>query len=201
MVNFSEKDQEYINSTKGVFAARGIKDTVKIFEPKIGKDGIEKIKIEMKNKGYDINPILDDKQQDVSVKYFIVFLLIAQKLFNLTDDEIKDRGREGGKLSFLIRFASKLLISLDILYKNANTGWRKYYKEGGGELCGVELDKENHKTVIELRDFVGHPVHCKYIEGYMEQLIFFVTGKTTRCEEVECIFKGGSVHRFKVNWD
>ncbi len=52
--------------------------------------------------------------------------------------------------------------------------------------------------MIELRDFVGHPVHRLYIEGYMEELIYLVTGKKTKCKEESCIFKGGDVHRFTI---
>jgi predicted hydrocarbon binding protein len=201
MVTFSEKDIEYINNTKGLFSLRGIKDTLKIFEEKFSRGDVEKIIVEMKEKGYDIEEILRDDKKDVSVNYFIVFLLVAQKVLNISDDGIKEMGREGGKLSFLLRFASMLLISVDVLYKNANVGWKKYYKNEAGELHGIELDKENKRTVLELRDFVGHPVHCKYIEGYMEQLIFFVTGKKTHCEETGCVFKGDNSHRFLVTWE
>ncbi len=201
MVNFTEKDEEYINNTKGVFSARGIKDTIDIFEKKVGKEGVDKIVEEMKNKGYDFELVLSGKMQTVPVKFFVAFLVIAQKLFNLTDNEMKELGTEGGKLSFLLRFASKLLISVDILYKNADVGWKKYYKDGGGDLCGVELDKENKRTVLELRDFVGHPAHCLYIEGYIEQLVFLVTGKKAKCKEDGCVFKGDNVHRFTVTWE
>lgn len=201
MINLSQKDKEYIDKTEGLFSSRGIRDTFNIFEKKVGAEGVEDIIEEMKNQGYDLDPVIKGEQKEIPVKFFVAFLVVAQKLFNLTDEEIKEMGREGGKLSFFLRFASKLLISVDILYKNADVGWKKYYKDGGGDLCAVELDKNNCKTVLELRNFVGHPAHCLYIEGYMEQLLLLVTGKKATCEEKECLFNDGRVHRFVITWE
>jgi hypothetical protein len=52
-----------------------------------------------------------------------------------------------------------------------------------------------------VRNFNGHSLHCRHIEGYFEQIIFFVTGKKIVCYEEECLFKGGDVHRYVMTWE
>ncbi len=198
MITFSEKEKELINRTEGTYSARGITDVLSALERKFGEETREKTKREMAEMGYDISEIKETTI--IPVSYFIVLLLVQQKLFDLSDEDAREVARESAKISFLLKFASKLLVSLETLCKKANVAWRKYYNSG--ELQVVEINKEEKRIVAELSNFVGHPVHCLHLEGYFEQILFFVIGKTVTCREEKCPFKNeGDVHRFVVTWE
>ncbi len=198
MITLNEKEKELVDSTEGTYSARGITDVLFALEQKFGAEAKEKTKREMAEMGYDVSKVKETTT--VPVSYFIVLLLVQQKLFDLSDEDVRGVARESAKISFLLKFASKLLVSLEVLCKSANVGWRKYYNSG--ELQVTEINKEKKRIVAELSNFVGHPVHCIHLEGYFEQILFFVIGKTVTCREEKCPFKNeGDVHRFVVTWE
>ncbi len=202
MIVISEEEKKYIEETNGIFSGRGIRDTLNIIRKSHGEEKVSEIIEEMEKLGYDITPLIKGKKETETISCFVVLLLVLSIHLNLNNDDIKNIGKNTAKISFLLKFTSSLIVSIDILCNNANTAWKKYYIEGGGELCSVILDKENHHVALELRNFVGHPVHCSFITGYIEQIFCFVTGdKKTVCNETECLFNGGKVHRYEVRWD
>jgi predicted hydrocarbon binding protein len=200
MISFSEKDKEYINRTKGVIVARGIHDHLNVLRKKFDNNAPQKIADEMKKLGYNQDFLHIKETESMPTSVYMAFLLAEKQLFNLDDEGVRELGRGAAKISFLLRFASRLLISPEILRKNANFAWKKYFKEGG-ELKIVELDMENRRLVGEIYDFVGHPVHCTYLEGYFSEILFFVIGKKGECREEKCVFKGDEFHRFVLTWD
>ncbi len=197
MINLTEQDKGYINSNEGSYTARGITDVLATVEKFFGSDARKKITEEMMALGLDVSNVKETSIIPLST--FITLLVVIQKILNLSEKEIKTIGEEAAKLSFLLKFASRLLLSLDVICKNSNIGWHKYYR--AGELVVTELDKKEGKIVGEVRNFTGHPVHCKFIEGYFSQMIFFVTGKKVNCYEEECLFKGGKLHRYIMIFD
>jgi hypothetical protein len=198
MINFSEEDKNYIENNEGTYSARGVSDVLLTLEKKFGKERKEEFKKEMKEAGYDI--FFEGKEsKTIPVKIFIALIVGEKYFFGMDEAGVKEIGKESAKLSFLLKFASKLLISLDMLVKNANEGWHKYYNTG--DLFIVEFNKEEKKIVGEVRNFNGHPLHCRHIEGYFEQIIFFVTGKKVVCHEEECLFKGNGAHRYVMIWE
>ncbi len=198
MINLSEKDKDFIKDTEGTYSARGIMDNLAVIKTRFGEEGVENIKKEMKDIGYDIDGMKEGDKAPVS--YFIVFLLVKKKFFNLDDEGLREMAKESAKLSFLLRFASRLLASVETICKNANVGWRKYYDSG--ELHVVEVDKEKKRIVGEVSNFKGHPVHCVHLEGYFSQIISFVVGKETVCQEKKCSLKNeGDVHQFVITWE
>jgi Holliday junction resolvase len=198
MINFNEEDKKYIDSNKGTYSARGVSDVLSTIEEKFGKEKKEEFKRAMQEAGYNV--FFEGKESKTIPLVTFIALIVGEKyFFEIEEEEVKEIGKESAKLSFLLKFASKLLASLDMLVKNANEGWRKYYNTG--ELFIVEYNKEEKKIIGEVRDFLGHPLHCKHIEGYFEQIIFFVTGKKITCHEEECVFRGGKVHRYIMRWE
>ncbi len=198
MINFSEEDKNHIESNKGSYSARGVSDVLATLGKKFGEEKKEEFKKEMKESGYDI--FFEGKEsKTIPVKTFIALIVGEKYFFGMNEAGVKEIGKESAKLSFLLKFASKLLVSLDMLVKNANEGWHKYYNTG--ELFIVEFNKEEKRIIGEVRDFIGHPLHCKHIEGYFEQIIFFVTGKKIICHEEECFFKESDTHRYIMTWE
>jgi len=200
MIKISEKDKEYIEKTGGYFAARGIHDHLNVLRKKFGEDAPQKIANKMLELGYKEDFLKIKETEKIPTSHYMAFLLVEKQLFELDDEGVREMGRGSAKISFLLRFASRLLISPEILQKNANNAWQKYYKQGG-ELKVVEMDKVNKRMVGELYNFIGHPVHCTYLEGYFSEILFFVIGKKGECYEEKCVFKGDDFHRFVVTWE
>ncbi len=194
----TEEEKKYINKTKGTHSSRGISDTLVAVEKLFGKEKRKEVEEAMKEEGYDIPEM--EKAITIPVNYFIALLILEQKILHLDEEGMRKVAKESAKLSFLLKFASRFLVSLETIVKNANTAWRKYYN--CGELKVVEFEKEQKKIVAEVRDFWGHPTHCRHLEGYFEKILFFVLGKKAKCREVECPFEdGGDVHRFLITWE
>ncbi len=201
MVTLTKKDKEYIDSTKGKLVARGIFDHLPVMERMFGKGAPEKVEKEMRRLGYGINFSETKISDKIPTSSYIAFLVTQKYVFNLEEKDFRKIGTETAKLSFLLKFVSKFLVSLEAICENSNVAWKKYYYEGG-ELHITEVNKEEKKVTAELRDFVGHPVHCCYLEGYFAQIMFFVLGGKVTCREEACPFKdGGDIHRFVITWE
>ncbi len=198
MINLTEQDKKYIDSNDGLYNThRGIVDFLSIIERRFGKEKKEIIIEEMKNLGFDISDLMTST--NIPLRTFIAMFVVTKEVLNLKDEDMYEIGREGGKISFLFKFASRLLVSIEAVCENVNNAWHKYYRDGDFRI--VELDKEGKKIVAEIREFKGHPLHCKYLEGFFSQMFFFITSKKTKCYEEECIFKGGEAHRYVLEWE
>ncbi len=197
MINLSEKDKEYIAQSTGSYSRRGAVDILITIERKYGSDKRKQVEDEMLSLGINTNDF--NKSTTIPLEHFITLLVAKREVLGLSDEEVVLFGKEVAKLSFVLKFASRLLVSVEMICNNANAGWRKYYDTG--TLSVGELDKKEGRIVGEVSNFVGHPVHCRYMEGYFSQIMFFVVGKETTCKEVECVFEGGKSHRYIMEWD
>ncbi len=196
MVIITKEDWDYINSNRGSYSARGMLDVLTTVENNFDSKAREKLIEEMSILGIDISNIRETSI--VPLTTFITLLVVIKQVLDLDEKEMLKLGGDAAKLSFVLKYASRLLLSLDIICKNANVGWYKYYKTG--ELIVTELNKEKGKVVGEVRNFTGHPLHCRFMEGHFSQMIFFITGKAVDSYEEECVFKGGKVHRYVMNF-
>lgn len=198
MINLTEQDKKYIDSNHSLCnTSRGTIDFLNIVERKFGEGKKEIIIKEMKELEFDISDLKESTA--IPLRNFIAMLVVTKEALNLKDEDMYEIGREGGKISFLFKFASRLLVSIEAICENVNNAWHKYYREGDFQI--IELDKERKRITAEIRDFKGHPLHCKYLEGFFSQMFFFITGKKTKCYEEECVFKGGNAHRYILEWE
>ncbi len=200
MVQLKEEDKKHIESTTGTFAVRGVIDHLKVIEKEHGKEMVDKIEKEMKDLGYGLDFSKLKMMDEVPTSFYIAFNVVEKELLELDEEGMRDMGRKAAKLSFLLRFASQLLVSIRTLCDNADKAWKKYYKNSG-EVHLLEMNEKEGKIVFEVRDFVGHPVHCRFLEGYFGQIVSFVTGKEVDCKEESCHFQeGDKTHRFILTW-
>ncbi len=197
MINLREEDKKYISQNKGNYSKRGAMDILLIIEKQYGLDKMKIVEEEMKNLGIDIKSF--SKVSAIPLQSFITLLVVKKKVLDLSDEEVVLFGEEVARLSFLLKFASRLLASPEIICKNANVGWKKYYD--AGKLIVKDFNKKEGKIIGEVDEFIGHPVHCRYMQGYFNKIMFFVVGRETSCREVECIFEGGDKHRYIMEWN
>ncbi len=195
---FTEEEKNHINKTKGTHSSRGILDTLIAIEKLFGEEERKKVEKAIKEEGYNILEM--KKKINIPVNSFIAFLILEKKILHLNEEKMREVARETAKISFLLKFVSRFFVSLDMLAKNADNAWKKYYN--CGELKIIDINKKEKKAVAEVRNFWGHPTHCRYLEGYLEEIVFFVLGKKTKCREANCPFKNdGDVHRFLITWE
>ncbi len=199
MLSLTEKDKDSINKETGKYSVRGFFDDMEFIERKFGKEKLEELKKELGKS--NINVFDYKKTKEVPISSYLTFLVLSRKFFNLSDEEMREMGRDSAKASFIIKFASRFLISIKTICNNSQEAWERYHKNAGSFKV-AQVDEENKKIVTEIHNFKGHPDYCLHLEGFFEQLIFFVTGKKGRCREESCALKDDSeVHRFVVTWE
>ncbi len=197
----NNEDKDHIKNNKGRVLGRAILDQLKVLTHRYGNEVTENMEMEMKNAGYEIDLKNLKPSDKVPISYYMAFFVIEKQMFKLDDEGMREMGREVAKLSFFVKFASKYLISLEILCNNAQVGWDKYYQKEGGILKITELNKDKKFFTGEIYDFWGHPAHSRYVEGYFEKIVSFVTGCKTICREEKSPFdKKGDPHFFVVRW-
>lgn len=139
-----------------------------------------------------------------SYKEYPFYLTLITTLFlhyNCGKDEtfIRNFGKESMKFSLIVKLFLKYAFSPQGVVKYGSQLWRKYFSIGDLEV--KKFSEEEKEVLIELRNFDVHPLFCKQIEGAIEQLFSYVVkSENLKNEEIECPFKGGKVHRFKISW-
>jgi hypothetical protein len=119
--------------------------------------------------GYSLKYEEIEKYQWYPVQMDALFLILSKEIFNWGEKEMWEWGRWAAKTHFLTKMMIKYFVSKELLAKNANKSWRKYYTRG--ELIFTFKEKEGK---VELKDFVIHPDHLSYLTGYLYQIASLV---------------------------
>jgi len=175
-----------------------IKGDIEYVIYKRGKESLEKIENEMKNLGYPI------KYNEIRIMDFypigleaIVFLVI-KKLFNFSDKEFVEMGEFNSKLSLIVKLFMKYFVSIEVIAKHAPKMWKKLYSIG--ELEITEINKKEKLTVLKIKNFKLHPLHCLTVKGYISNVMKMVIGGNVICEETKCVFNKNDYHEFLIKW-
>lgn len=126
-----------------------------------------------------------------------VSLLGIKEQFGLSDEDIKVMGNTAPKFSFIVKLMMKFFLSPKTTIEHSPDFWNKHYLAGKME---TEYHGEEQCALVKLYDFNLHPVACKYLEGYFQRIMQYSTGKPVISEEIECPYKGGTGHIFKLSW-
>lgn len=200
MITLTERDKKYIESNKDSFySVKGLRERLFMIRKNFGKKGEEKVIKEMKDQGFDFDLSEIKKKKTMPYSLFIAFLVVEAKVFDYNDKDLRSIGKEMTKTSYITRFLSKFLVSPDMIANNADRMWRRY---NSGKLVVKEMDEENKRSVLEIRDAPpGHPYFCRTLEGYIGGIFSLAVGKEAKCREEKCPFKDeGNIHRFVVTW-
>ncbi|MGC9031415.1 MAG: hypothetical protein ACP5H7_01430 [Minisyncoccia bacterium] len=166
---------------------------------KASEDDLKKIKEKIQSYGFNIN--LDNispvKMYPIGLELAIIFSL--SEVLNWKEKEIKELGRNVPKLSFIVKFFIKYLISLEKGYKSSPIYWKTHFNFGILET--PEINKKEKYLILVLKDFSIHPLYCKFLEGYFETMAGFILGKRdVSCNETKCVYRGDNYHEFKIQW-
>lgn len=167
---------------------------------KEGKQGLRKVEEEMERLDCPI------KYQEVKSLGFYpvglraVSLLALQKVFGWGNKEVRELSGYAPYVSLIVKIYMKFFHSLDEVVKKAPKMWHEYYTVG--EVSIPEYSEKKKYAILELKDFDLHPVFCRGMEGYLENIVkMIVKTKKTECRETKCVFEGQDCHQFKIRWE
>jgi len=191
----SKQFLEEIKKMEGEIIGSSLKTDREFIIEKEGIKGLRKLETEMKKVGYPLKQAEIDKYKWYPVQQDFLSLLLAQKIFDWSDETIREWGRWGAKTNFIIKLMARL-VSKETISQLASKYWRRYYTRGEIEY---KLDYKNRTGIVTIRDFVIYPVHLHYLEGYFYQIMsLIVPSENLKVEGSEA--EELNVHQFKITW-
>jgi predicted hydrocarbon binding protein len=182
--------------TKGesiMFIANYIKD-------KEGEGEFSRLEKKLEELGYpfDFNKV---KPFDwIKEGYVALTLNLAKDLFEWTDEDIFNAGKEEPKKSFITKILMKYLVSLEKTLQEASTYWEKFYDFGFIEM--VKYNKEEKFFVLRVHKYDIDEVMCKYHAGFFFTMAELnIRSKDISIEETMCTHRGDDCHEYTVKWD
>jgi hypothetical protein len=191
----SKQFLEEIKKMEGEIIGSSLKTDRDFIIEKEGVKGLKKLETEMGKLGYPLKQAEIDKYKWYPVQQDFLSLLLTQKIFNWSDETIREWGRWGAKTNFIIKLMARL-VSKETISKLASKYWRKYYTRGEIEY---KLDYKKRIGIVTIRDFIIYPVHLHFLEGYFYQIMsLIVPSENLKVEGRET--KEFNVHQFKITW-
>ena len=196
--SFNEEIQK-LKSHPGEIIGSGMIEDRKFILGKEGPEGLARINAELAAAGcltYD--NIKHGDWYPLSCN-FTAFVL-AKKLFGWDDETMRELGRQTTKISLLMRTMTKHFVSPRKVFESAPFYWKKFYTIG--EMETLEFSEEEKFAVFRVKDFPGHYLFCRLMEGIIEQVASFARGEGIKCLEIKCRLKGEDEgHVFKLTWE
>ncbi len=162
-----------------------------------GKEGLKKLKEKLKEIGCEIDYEKINPMGFYPLGLRIISLLAIKEVFNFNEEKIKEMGSSAPKLSLLIKLFVKFFFSIQKTAVQVPEIWKKHYTIGNLE---VEVNEEKRYVILRLKDFLGHPIFCVYLEGYFSTISQIVVNQPVTSQETKCPFKGGDFHEYLIRW-
>jgi len=189
-----------IMEIKGEARGTHFKNDADFVLEKKGKEGLKKVEKILEDLGCPIKYEKINQFSFYPVGLRALSLLAIKKAFSWSDEEIKELCAYAMKFSWIIKLLMKYFSSIERVCKETPKTWSQYFTVGEAEVEKYDLEKKYAIFVIKNFDF--HPIYCCCMEGVITGTIkMIIKTKKIICEEVECPFKGGSVHRYLVKWE
>lgn len=199
-MEISKEDLDIINKNEGEIIGEGIIEDMNFIVKEKGEESLHQIEEEMKKLGYPLIFKEIKKFAWYPIKTYLLFLLVVKNLFNWSDDEIRKMGKAAPNFSFITQIMLKYFISIKRTFYEASNYWKKYFTKS--KLVTVEYNDEKKSAILACQDFYGHPIFCRYLEGFFRQILTFNVGEENvkEVKEIECIFQGAPAHKFYFTW-
>lgn len=199
MAKISKEEIEEIKQVEGEVMGVSLKEDLQFIQEKEGEEGLKKVEDEMGKLGYPLKFEEIKNFQWYPWYLNLLFLVVAKNIFQWDDETFRESGRFSAKVSIIAKIMVKYFISIRRCFEEAGNFWRKYYTVG--ELKTEEFNKKERFAVLVLSGVVGHPVFCRILDGYIWQVVAYVAPKEKlKVQEIECVFRGSKIHKFKVTW-
>ena len=163
-----------------------------------GKEGLKKVEAAMQDLGHPVSYEEIRAMEWCPLGLRVLSLLVIKDSLGWDEAGIKALGYAAITHSFVARLFMKALASPRLAISRAPEYWRSHYNVGRLE---ADFSKGERSVDLFIKDLGGHPLLCRYLEGYFERAIQFLLPKRkVGCVETECVFRGDAHHRFEVSW-
>jgi predicted hydrocarbon binding protein len=194
------KEIEELKKKKGEVRGEKFRTHAHYIQGKEGVKGLKSLEKELQSLGISL-----EFNKVRSLDWYPAFmhpaiLLVAQNLFNWSDKEIVEMGQSAAKVSFIGRVLIKYFVSLEkFVNEIAPEYWQKYYNFGELKVSSINKDEG---FLVEIKDYVLHPIACTYNSGYFGVVTSYLTKRKTPpvIKETKCIHRGDSFHEFLIEW-
>ena len=188
-----------IKKNKGKAIGAGPKGNLEFVLLKEGIEKVREIERELEKLGYPLKFEAIRRFDWYPEAYNLFLLEIIKKILNWQDSEIREMGRFEARISLITKIMMKYFISPQRVLKEVGRYWRNYHTSG--KLTVEEFDPKRKYGILTLKDFLGSPTLCRYLEGYFWQIASYILPrKNLKVREIECPFQGGKVHCFQIVW-
>lgn len=189
-----------LEEIKGEVIGLALENHFNFILEKEGREGLKKLEEGLEKLGCPLKYEEIKNFQWYPRKIDEAMYLVIRRVFGWKDEVWRESGKWGAKISYITRIMMRYFVSIERVFRETSNYWRKYYPVGN--LEPVEINKEERYLILELKNFnTVCPEHCRYWEGYFWQIGSYVLPKENlKVEEINCIFRGGDLHRFKVSW-
>jgi len=202
-VHLIPEEIEKIKNLEGQARGQTIKSALQTIEIMEGKEGLEKLKIRLKEIGCWLDVYEDYNKIKIfawyPMWYDILPIVAAVDLFAWDEEKLKQFGAYNQRVSFFEKVLLKYFISLDYVFKFTPERWRKNYSVG--DFAFAAFNEKEGFGILQLKNFTVHPVFCPLLLGYLISANKFVVSfKEMTGEETKCVFRGDLYHEYLIKW-
>lgn len=199
-----DKNQiEEIKQTEGEVRGTTLNTDKKHIIEKEGEQALEKLRGKLEELGFaDIYS--DDINQTgwYPLSWRIVSILLLRDVLGWGNEEIFDMGFSAPSHSFIVKTILRYFVSPEKTFVESSKYWEKHYSKGN--LVVKEVDMEEKKLVLWLKDFEVPPLLCEYYKGYFKRITCLTVGQDrekVKNEETKCMSEGDEYHEFIITWE
>ncbi len=196
--NIKEKAKELMakgGNTKG----ETLNFILQYLQRKEGEESLSKLKQVLKELELPID-IEKVKDSNLIKESFVALVIITIKeLFNWTDEDVFNMGKEEPKSSLIVKLLMKYLVSMEKTFEKAPDFWRKF--TDFGYIESVEFNNKESYFVLRLHNYNIDPVMCRYLAGvFFTMASFALKEGNVTIEETRCMHKTDEYHEYVIGW-
>lgn len=166
---------------------------------KEGREGLKRIEEKMAELGYPLKFNKINRFNYYPVGLADLVIVLTKEVFSWSEKDIFEMGNIAPKFSWMVKLFMKYFISLERSLREAPQYWRKHFTEGRLEY---ELHEKEKYVIIRLKYKTTHPLVCVFYAGYFLRIAqYVVRSSKISIKETECLFKGGSCHKYIIRWE
>lgn len=194
----SEEEIKELLEVKGEIRGVSIRNTAEFVLREEGKEGLDRLEKAVEDLGHPLVYENIQKMEFYPLGLWGIYMIVMKKIFNYSEDKIKELGAHNVKSSFIIRLFMKYFFSLDKMAKEGPKIWKKY--NTAGDLKVADYSNEEKYVVLRIENYHFHPIHCQNLKGYLSAIIQMIVKDKTTCEETKCVYRGDPYHEFLIKW-
>jgi hypothetical protein len=198
-MNDFEKTIEKLKKIEGKVRGSCLESIVKYLK-RINKESyLPKIEEKLKKYGFEEKLAKIDPLKWYPIAFEVALIFSTKEVLNWGEKEIRELEKNIPKMSMMIKLLAKFLLSPKILHKKASIYWKKHFNFG--KLSTLEFNEREKYFIVKIENFDLHSLYCKFLEGYFETMLLFVSKtRDIQVKEAKCTFQGNSFHEFLFSW-